>query len=246
MTTPRVPSLPTNSLSSDSPATSLIRLPPSVHQRAVGEHDVEAEHVVGGDAVLHAAEPAGVGGDVAADRADLVRRRVGRVPEPVLRGGRLDLGVERARLDDRDLAVGVDLDRAHPLQAEHDAAVDRARPAGQPAAGAARARPARRGRPPSAPRPAPARRPRRGPPRPGCRRAVSWDLSKRYFSMVSGSVTTTPSGRAPISWRGRCHAHRAAMRATATTPGRTHVVEAPTAPRRRGRCAELAPDQRAA
>ncbi len=30
VTTPRVPSLPTNSFSSDSPATSLIRLPPSV------------------------------------------------------------------------------------------------------------------------------------------------------------------------------------------------------------------------
>ena len=53
-------------------------------QRAVGEHDVEAEHVVGGDAVLHAAQAAGVGGDVAADRADLERRRVRRVPEAVL------------------------------------------------------------------------------------------------------------------------------------------------------------------
>ena len=55
---------------------------------AVGEHDVEAEHVVGRDAVLHAAQPAGVGRHVAADRADLERRRVGRVPEPVLGGRR--------------------------------------------------------------------------------------------------------------------------------------------------------------
>ena len=87
VTMPSVPSLPTNSLSRLSPATSLMRLPPSGHERAVGEDDVEAEHVVGGDAVLDAAQAAGVGGDVAADRADLVRRRVRRVPEPVLGGG---------------------------------------------------------------------------------------------------------------------------------------------------------------
>ena len=105
VTMPSVPSLPTNSLSSDSPATSLIRLPPRRDQRAVGEHDVEPEHVVGRDAVLHAAQPAGVGRDVAADRADLVRRRVRRVPEAVLRPRRLDLRVEGARLDDRDLAA---------------------------------------------------------------------------------------------------------------------------------------------
>ena len=56
-------------------------------QGAVGEHDVEAEHVVGGDAVLHAAQAAGVGGDVAADRADLERAGVRRVPEAVLGRG---------------------------------------------------------------------------------------------------------------------------------------------------------------
>ena len=64
---------------------------------AVGQHHLDAEHVVGGHAVLHAAQPAGVGGQVPADRADLERRRVGRVPEPVLAGGRLHLGVEQAR-----------------------------------------------------------------------------------------------------------------------------------------------------
>ena len=82
---PSVPSLPTKSFSSGRPATSLIRLPPRRDQAAVGQHHVEAEHVVGGHAVLHAAQPAGVGGDVAADRADLVRRRVRRVPQTVAR-----------------------------------------------------------------------------------------------------------------------------------------------------------------
>ena len=90
----------------------------------VGEHDVEAEHVVGGDAVLHAAQAPGIGRDVAADRADLVGAGVGRVPEAL--GGRrpLDLDVEGAGLDHGHPARGVDLDRPHPLGREHDAAVD--------------------------------------------------------------------------------------------------------------------------
>ena len=104
VTMPRVPSEPTKSLSRGRPATSLTRLPPRRDQGAVGEHDVEAEHVVGGHAVLHAAQAARVGRDVAADRADLVRAGVGRVPEAVLGRGALDLDVERARLDDGDPA----------------------------------------------------------------------------------------------------------------------------------------------
>ena len=107
-------------------------------QGAVGEHDVEAEHVVGGDAVLHAAQAAGVGRDVAADRADLVRAGVRRVPEALRGGGPLDLDVEGAGLDDGDPAGGVDLDGAHPLGRQHDAAVDRERPAGQARARAPR------------------------------------------------------------------------------------------------------------
>ena len=69
--------------------------PAEPHRGAVGEHHGQAEHVVGGDAVLHAAQAAGVGGDVAADRADLVRRRVRRVPEAVLGRRRLHLGVHQ-------------------------------------------------------------------------------------------------------------------------------------------------------
>ena len=137
VTMPSVPSLPTNSFTRDSPATSLIRLPPRVILRSVGQHHVQPEHVVGGDPVLHTAQPAGIGGDVAADRADLVRGRVRRVPESVRGRCRLDLGVEGARLDHRDPGRDVDLDGPHPLQAEHDTAVDRGRAAGQAAAGPA-------------------------------------------------------------------------------------------------------------
>ena len=140
------------------------------HEGAVGEHDVEAEHVVGGDAVLHAAQPAGVGRDVAADRADLVRAGVRRVPEALRGGGPLDLDVERAGLDDGDPAGGVDLDGAHPLGRQHDAAVDRERATGQARSRRPAARPGCRARSPSAWSPAPARRSRPARPRAGCRR----------------------------------------------------------------------------
>ena len=46
---------------------------------AVGEHDLQAGDVVRREAVLEAVRAAGVLGDVAADRADDLRRRVGRV-----------------------------------------------------------------------------------------------------------------------------------------------------------------------
>ena len=104
---------------------------------AVGQHDLHAEHVVGRHAVLDAAQPAGVRRRVAADRADLERRRVRRVPEPVLGGCLLHLDVEQARLHDRHARHRVDADVAHLLQRQHDAALDRGRPARQPRAGAA-------------------------------------------------------------------------------------------------------------
>src|SRR3712207_7896502 len=45
------------------------------------EHDAQAGHVVRREAVLEAVRAAGVLGDVAADRADDLARRVGRVVE---------------------------------------------------------------------------------------------------------------------------------------------------------------------
>ena len=53
--------------------------------RAVGEDDLEPEDPVARLAVLHAAQPAGVRAQVAADRADLVAGRIRRV-EQALRG----------------------------------------------------------------------------------------------------------------------------------------------------------------
>ena len=98
VTTPSVPSLPTNNFVRLSPATSFSRGPPRRTAVPSASTTCMPEHVVGRHAVLHAAQAAGVGGDVAADAADLVRRRVGRIPQPVLGDGLLDLGVEQPRL----------------------------------------------------------------------------------------------------------------------------------------------------
>ena len=107
------------------------------HGRAVSQDDGEAEDVVRSDAVLHAAQAARVGGNVAADRADLVRRGVGRVPQVVLGRRRLHLGVHQSRLDDRGPGHRVDVDGGHPLGGDDQAAVHRGRPAREPRAGTA-------------------------------------------------------------------------------------------------------------
>ena len=55
------------------------RGPAERHELAVGQHRFDAEHVVDGEAVLQAVRAARVLGDVAADRADDLARRIGRV-----------------------------------------------------------------------------------------------------------------------------------------------------------------------
>ena len=68
---------------------------------AVGQHDREPAHVVDREAVLEAVRAAGVLGHVAADRADLLARRIRRVEVAVGRDGAGDVEVRDAGLDDR-------------------------------------------------------------------------------------------------------------------------------------------------
>ena len=106
---------------------------------AIHRDDLQAEKVVGGDAVFQAMRAARVHVDVAADHAGELARRIGRVEEPpaLHRIGDADIGDAGLH---RGAAIGVvDVeDAVHPHQPDHHRVRHRQRPAGQRCAGAAR------------------------------------------------------------------------------------------------------------
>ena len=106
---------------------------------AVRQHQLDAEQVVGGEAVLQAVHAARVFRDVAADRAGDLRGRVGGVVEARVldRGGDAEVG--HAGLGDHAAVLEVDLEDAVELaQAEHDAIGQRQGAARERGAGAPR------------------------------------------------------------------------------------------------------------
>jgi len=94
--------------------------------------------VVGGEAVFQAVRPAGVLGDVARDRAHLLRRRI-RCVEVAQRPHRFaDLEIGHPRLHGDLVVFEVDgEDRSHPAEADDHAIGNREGSAGQSRAGAA-------------------------------------------------------------------------------------------------------------
>ena len=121
------------------PVVGVDRLAAELEQLAVGQDHLRARDVVDREAVLQAVRAAGVLRDVAADRADLLARRVGRVVVAVRRDGAGHVEVRDAGLDDDALALEVDLeDAVHAGERDHDPVRDRQRAAGEPGAGAAR------------------------------------------------------------------------------------------------------------
>ena len=79
---PSVPSDPTIDAEQVGPV-GVERLPAELDDLAVGQDERQPGHVVGREAVLEAVRAARVLGDVAADRADLLARGIGRVEEAV-------------------------------------------------------------------------------------------------------------------------------------------------------------------
>ena len=109
------------------------------HHLAVHEHDLEAQDVVGGDAVFQAVDAARVLGDVAADGAGDLARRVGRVVEAGVPDRLGDGEVGDARLDHGAAVSVIDVEDAVELRhAEHDAVGKRQRAPREPGAGAPR------------------------------------------------------------------------------------------------------------
>ena len=97
---------------------------------ATGQHDLQPEDVITGDAVLQTARTAGVGGDVATDGAILQRGRIRRVfPPDGMRGG-LQVSRDYAGLDDGHAILRMQPEHAvHPGCGEDDTTLDRHRTA---------------------------------------------------------------------------------------------------------------------
>ena len=110
-----------------------------VDDLALDGDDLQAEQVVGGDAVFQAVRAARVHADVAADHAGELAGRVGGVEEPLPRHRVGDADVGHPGLH-HGAAVGiVDVeDAVHPHQPDHHRIRQRQRAAGQRGAGAAR------------------------------------------------------------------------------------------------------------
>src|SRR5580693_2301021 len=101
-------------------------------QLPVRGHDLQASHVMHGEAVFEAVRPTGVLRHVAADRADHLAGRVGRVEEPERLSGLAHGQVGDAGLDDGPPALLVDRDDAAHLGGDdQDAVGPGERPAGQ-------------------------------------------------------------------------------------------------------------------
>ena len=106
---------------------------------AVGQHQLQAQHVVGGEAVFQAVHAARVLGDVAADGAGDLRGRVGRVVEARVLDRLGDAEVGHAGLGDDGAVLEVDVeDPVELAQAQHDAVGERQGAARERGAGAAR------------------------------------------------------------------------------------------------------------
>ena len=90
---------------------------------AIGEDDLEPEHIIAGDAVFQAARSAGVRSEVAADEVVGAAGGVRRIKEPAFFHGELELFGDDGGLDDGHKVAPVDLEQAvEAFQGEHDAA----------------------------------------------------------------------------------------------------------------------------
>ena len=110
-----------------------------LHELAVRHYRLDGEDVMHGEAVLQAVGAAGILGDVAADRAHLLTRRIRRVVVAERRHLPRDLQVGHARFHGHSLVGNVDLEHAiQPGQADDDAPGNRKRAARQPGSVATR------------------------------------------------------------------------------------------------------------
>jgi len=83
-----------------------------LHEFAVWKHGFDAEDVMHGESVLQAMGAAGIFGDIATDRTDLLTRGIRRVVTAERRDLSRDLEIRHTWLDDDSLIGNVDVDDA--------------------------------------------------------------------------------------------------------------------------------------
>ena len=106
--------------------------------RAVGQHQLQAEHVVGGDAIGQGMRSAGVFRHVAADSAGLLAGRIGGEEVAVPFHSHGDVEINHAGLHHGALVFQVDFENAvHPREGHQDAALARDGAPGEARAGPA-------------------------------------------------------------------------------------------------------------
>ena len=120
-------------------AGTLLAFAAQLHQCAIRQHHAHCQHMVAGHAVLEAVCPAGVESDVAADGADGLAGRVGRIVEPVRGGCKRHIQIAHAWLHNSNALPGIDAQNAVEAAERNHYAV-RHRQAAARKAGAAAAR----------------------------------------------------------------------------------------------------------
>src|SRR6185437_692866 len=89
---------------------------------AVGEHDLERECVGDGEAVFETMCAAGIFSDISADRANRLRRGIGRIEIPLGCNTLGDMSINYTGLNDDQMVGDIDLENpVHASQADNDA-----------------------------------------------------------------------------------------------------------------------------
>ena len=108
------------------------------HDASVGQHEFQAEHVIGGDAVGEGVRASCVFGDIAADGAGALAGGVGCKEVAAALDGERDIQIDDARLHHRALVFEVQFeDSIHAGEGDHETALARNGSSGESGAGAA-------------------------------------------------------------------------------------------------------------
>ncbi len=108
-----------------------------MNELAARQYNLEREYMIRRHTISQRVRPAGILGDIAADRASLLARRIGREMQPKMLNGKAQIRIHQAGLHTRALIFRIHFENAiHSRERSDDPAAPRDRTAGEPSAGA--------------------------------------------------------------------------------------------------------------